>query len=39
MIQPEDIAETVKFVLLMPETACPTEILIRPQRSPWKTET
>ena len=38
MIQPEDIAETVKFVLLMPETACPTEILIRPQRSPWKTE-
>ena len=38
MIQPEDIAETVKFVLTMPETACPTEISIRPQRSPWKTD-
>lgn len=35
MIQPEDIARTVRFVLMMPETACPTEITIRPQRSPY----
>ncbi len=35
MIQPEDIARTVLFVLNMPETACPTEITIRPQRSPY----
>ena len=35
MIQPEDIARTVLFVLTMPETACPTEITIRPQRSPY----
>ena len=39
MIQPEDITETIKFVLLMPETACPTEISIRPKRSTKKTET
>jgi NAD(P)-dependent dehydrogenase (short-subunit alcohol dehydrogenase family) len=36
MIQPEDIARTVLFVLAMPETACPTEITIRPQRSPYR---
>lgn len=35
MIQPEDIARTVLFVLSMPETACPTEITIRPQQSPY----
>jgi len=35
MIQPEDIARTVLFVLSMPETACPTEIVILPQRSPY----
>ena len=35
MIQPEDIAQTVLFVLSMPETACPTEIVILPQRSPY----
>ena len=34
MIQPEDIARTIIFVLQMPETACPTEITIRPQRTP-----
>lgn len=33
-IQPEDIARTVRFVLEFPETGCPTEILVRPQRSP-----
>jgi NADP-dependent 3-hydroxy acid dehydrogenase YdfG len=36
MIQPEDIARTVLFVLAMPGTACPTEITIRPQRSPYR---
>ena len=36
MMQPNDIAEVVNFVLNTSETACPTEILIQPQRSPWK---
>lgn len=36
MIQTEDIARTVLFVLTMPENACPTEITIRPQRSPYR---
>ena len=36
MIQPEDIAQTVLFVLSLPETACPTEIKILPQRSPYR---
>lgn len=35
MIQPEDIAQIVLFVLSMAETACPTEITILPQRSPY----
>jgi NAD(P)-dependent dehydrogenase (short-subunit alcohol dehydrogenase family) len=35
MIQPGDIAQTVLFVLSMAETACPTEITILPQRSPY----
>jgi len=36
MIQPEDIAQTVIFVLSLPDTACPTEITILPQRSPYR---
>jgi NAD(P)-dependent dehydrogenase (short-subunit alcohol dehydrogenase family) len=36
MIQPEDISRTVLFVISMPETACPTEIVILPQRSPYR---
>jgi len=36
MVQPEDIASTVQFVLDMPNTACPTEIMLRPQRSPYR---
>jgi NADP-dependent 3-hydroxy acid dehydrogenase YdfG len=36
MIQPEDIAQTVLFVLSLPDTACPTEIKILPQRSPYR---
>jgi len=35
MIQPADIAQTVLYVLSMPDTACPTEITILPQRSPY----
>ena len=35
MIQPDDIARTVMFVLSMPNTACPTEITLLPQRSPY----
>lgn len=36
MISPEDVAETVLFVIRMPERTCPTEIVLRPQRSPYK---
>jgi NADP-dependent 3-hydroxy acid dehydrogenase YdfG len=31
MIQPDDVARTVEFVLEFPTNACPTEIVIRPQ--------
>lgn len=34
MIQPRDIAEIVLFVLQSPETMCPTEITVRPQKTP-----
>lgn len=36
MIQPADIAYTVRFILEFPKTGCPTEITIRPQRNPYK---
>ena len=36
MIQPEDVAKAVSFVLNFPENSCPTEITIMPQRSPKK---
>lgn len=36
MIQPEDIAITVNSFLKTPLTACQTEIVIRPQRTPYK---
>jgi len=36
MIQPEDIARTVLFVLRFPDTGCPVEIVVRPQRSPYR---
>lgn len=36
MIQPEDISRTILYLLSMPGTACPTEIVILPQRSPYK---
>jgi acetoacetyl-CoA reductase len=34
MIQPDDIAEAVVFVLSASPACCPTEIVIRPQRQP-----
>ena len=34
MIQAEDIAQAVHFVLTSPPTSCPVEITIRPQRIP-----
>ncbi len=38
MIQPDDIAQTVLFVLTLPITACVTELTILPQRSPYVQE-
>lgn len=35
MIQPEDVAEAVLFVLKFPGTSCPTEIVLRPQHTPY----
>ena len=37
MIQPEDVARTVMYVLTMSEATCPTDITLRPQRSPFTT--
>lgn len=36
MIRPEDIAETVLFVLRSSQACCPVEITVRPQRAPYK---
>jgi 3-oxoacyl-[acyl-carrier protein] reductase len=36
MIQAEDVAQAVHYVLASPLTACPVEITIRPQRSPYR---
>jgi NADP-dependent 3-hydroxy acid dehydrogenase YdfG len=33
-IQPEDVAQAVKFVLSFSDTACPTELLLSPQKRP-----
>lgn len=35
MIRPEDIAQTVLFILTSPPTVCPVEITVRPQRTPY----
>ena len=35
MIQPADVAEAALFVVGFPDTGCPTEIVLRPQRSPY----
>jgi NAD(P)-dependent dehydrogenase (short-subunit alcohol dehydrogenase family) len=36
MIQPEDIADAMMFVLKSPPTCCPVEITVRPQRTPYR---
>jgi 3-oxoacyl-[acyl-carrier protein] reductase len=36
MIQADDIAQTVLFVLTSPATCCPVEITVRPQRTPCR---
>lgn len=36
MIQPSDISDAVGYILKSAPSACPTEIVIRPQRSPYK---
>jgi 3-oxoacyl-[acyl-carrier protein] reductase len=35
MIQAEDVAQAVLYVLTSPPTSCPVEITIRPQRTPY----
>jgi len=36
MIQADDVAQTVLYVLNSPATSCPVEITIRPQRTPYR---
>lgn len=36
MIRPEDIAQTVFFVLTCSPNCCPVDITVRPQRTPYK---
>ncbi len=36
MIQADDIAQAILYILNAPATACPVEITIRPQRTPYK---
>ena len=36
MIQAEDIARTVLFVLTSPATCCPVEITVRPRMTPYR---
>ncbi len=36
MIRPQDVAQTVLFVLTSPPTSCPVEITIRPQKTPYR---
>lgn len=36
MIQAEDIAEAVRFILTSPATCCPVELTVRPQRTPYR---
>lgn len=35
VLQPSDVAEAVSYVIHSSATACPVEILLRPQRSPY----
>ena len=36
MIQADDVAQAVHYVLTSPSTCCPVEITIRPQRTPYR---
>ena len=36
MIQVEDMAETIALAATLPNTACITEMMVRPQRSPYR---
>lgn len=36
MLQPDDVSRAVLFVLSFTDTGCPTEIILRPQRSPYR---
>ncbi|HEX9265095.1 MAG TPA: SDR family oxidoreductase [Candidatus Binatia bacterium] len=36
MIQADDVAQTVLYVLTSPATCCPVEITVRPQRTPYR---
>lgn len=36
MIQPQDVAKTVEFILSMPNNVCPLEITLFPQKNPKK---
>ena len=36
MIQADDIAQTVLFILTSPESCCPVEITVRPQKTPYR---
>ena len=36
MIQADDVAQAVLYILQSPATACPVEITIRPQRTPYR---
>jgi 3-oxoacyl-[acyl-carrier protein] reductase len=36
MIQADDVAQAVHYVLSSPSTSCPVEITLRPQRSPYR---
>jgi NADP-dependent 3-hydroxy acid dehydrogenase YdfG len=36
MIQPEDVAQTVRYILASAPTCCPVEITLRPQKSPYR---
>lgn len=37
MIQPQDVAKTVEFILSMPNNVCPLEITLLPQKNPKTT--
>ncbi len=36
MIQPEDVAHAVMFVVNSPKTCCPVELTLRPQETPYR---